>query len=71
MIATRMSVARTIVLIGLLLGAASGCVEMHPTRSGFLSDYSQLQHVGHHHRVLANPVDMEALAEIDSFSTLR
>lgn len=62
-----MSVGPKILLIAALTGAAQGCVEMHPTRSGFLSDYSELRQVGHHRHVLANPVDMDALAEMDSF----
>jgi hypothetical protein len=46
---------------------ASGCVQMHPTRSGFLSDYSGLVPVDKKDRVRIKPVDATALASIDSF----
>lgn len=50
-----------------ILGATSGCVQMHPTRSGFLTDYSHLVQVDKKDRVRANTVDAAALAQIDSF----
>jgi hypothetical protein len=40
---------------------------MHPTRSGFLSDYSQLEAIDRKQRIRIKPVDAEALASIDSF----
>lgn len=57
----------TSLLLAMLLGASCGCVQMHPTRSGFLSDYSQLVQVDRRDRIRANVVDAEALARIDSF----
>jgi hypothetical protein len=46
---------------------AGGCVQMHPTRSGFLTDYSQLESIDRKQRIRIKPVDAEALASIDSF----
>jgi hypothetical protein len=40
---------------------------MHPTRSGFLTDYSSLVPVDRKQRVRIKPVDATALASIDSF----
>lgn len=53
------------VLAGVL--ALSGCIRMHPTRSGFLSDYSQLQQVDRHDRQRVAAADMDALDAVDSF----
>ena len=49
------------------LGSASGCVQMYPTKSGFLSDYSQLTPVDKKDRVRIKPTDTAALATIDAF----
>ena len=57
----------TSLLLATMLGATCGCVRMHPTRSGFLTDYSQLVQVDKKDRIRANMVDAEALAQIDSF----
>jgi len=56
-----------ILLLLTLLCAAPGCIHMHPTRSGFLADYSQLEAVGKKERLQVKPVDAVALANIDSF----
>ena len=45
----------------------SGCVQMHPTQSGFLSDYSKLQRMSACDVSLIRPADFEGLATIDSF----
>jgi hypothetical protein len=47
--------------------AAAGCVQMHPTRSGFLDDYSQLVPIDKKERVRVKPVDPAALDNVDSF----
>lgn len=57
----------TSLLLAMMLGAASGCVQMYPTRSGFLTDYSQLVQVDKKDRIRTNVVDAVALAQIDSF----
>jgi hypothetical protein len=62
-----MSVSRKILLLLALAPMAIGCVEMSPTRSGFLTDYAGLREIKHHHRVRVKPVDPQELAEIDSF----
>ena len=49
------------------LGFVGGCIQMHPTRSGFLSDYSELAPIDKKNRVRIKPVDVTALAAIDSF----
>jgi hypothetical protein len=49
------------------LGTACGCVQMYPTRSGFLSDYSTLTPVDRKGHVRIKPADTAALATIDSF----
>lgn len=54
-------------LFATIAGAACGCVQMYPTRSGYLTDYSQLVQVDKKDRVRANTVDAAALARIDSF----
>jgi hypothetical protein len=54
-------------LLMMITGASCGCVQMYPTRSGFLTDYSQLVKVDKKDRVRANTVDPAALAQIDSF----
>ena len=56
----------SLLLVTSTLGA-SGCVQMHPTRSGFLTDYSDLAPVDKKDRVRVKPIDAAALAEIDSF----
>ncbi len=61
----RMRFGFTSLLLTTLI-ATSGCVQMHPTRSGFLTDYSQLVKDKKDH-VRANPIDPVALAQIDSF----
>ncbi|MBI3862037.1 MAG: DUF3313 family protein [Planctomycetia bacterium] len=40
---------------------------MHPTRSGFLTDYGELAPIDKRDRVRITPVDADALAGIDSF----
>lgn len=57
----------TSLLLTMLLGASCGCVQMYPTKSGFLTDYSQLVTVDKKDRVRASTVDPAALAQIDSF----
>src|SRR5258707_14492925 len=57
----------TSLLLATILGPTCGCVQMHPTRSGYLADYSQLVQVDKKGRIRANPVDTVALAQIDSF----
>lgn len=49
------------------LSCLGGCVRMHPTRTGFLTDYSALAPIDKKDRVRIKPVDTEALASIDSF----
>jgi hypothetical protein len=61
-----MSAGRLILLLA-LGPMAIGCVEMSPTRSGFLTDYSGLREIKHHRRVRVLPVNLQELAEIDSF----
>jgi hypothetical protein len=46
---------------------APGCINMHPTRSGFLGDYSQLEPLNKKDRVRVKPVEPGALDEVDSF----
>lgn len=55
-----------LIVVALLWGAA-GCVHMHPTTSGFLSDYSGLAQADKKDRVRTKPVEPQALAGIDSF----
>jgi hypothetical protein len=50
-----------------LLWVASGCVHMHPTTSGFLSDYSDLVASDKKDRVRTKTIEPQALAGIDSF----
>jgi hypothetical protein len=47
--------------------AVSGCVQMHPTRSGFLGDYSQLVALDRKERIRVKPVEPAALGDVDSF----
>jgi len=54
-------------LFTMILSGSCGCVQMYPTRSGFLTDYSQLVTVDQKDRVRAISVDPAALAQIDSF----
>lgn len=54
-------------LLAVVLSTASGCVQMHPTKSGFLSDYSELTPVDKKDRVRIKPIDTTALVAIDSF----
>ena len=49
-----------------LIVLTSGCVQMHPTQSGFLSDFSKLQRMSACEVSLIRPVDFEGLATIDS-----
>src|SRR5262245_27168016 len=51
----------------LLVCTAPGCIHMHPTRSGFLADYSQLEPVDKKARLQVKAVDAAALANVDSF----
>src|SRR5260221_4098479 len=44
-----------------------GCINMHPTRSGFLGDYSQLEPINKKDRVRVKPVEPGALDAVDSF----
>jgi hypothetical protein len=53
--------------LAIILGATCGCVQMYPTRSGFLSDYSQLVQVDKKDRIRASMVDAVALSRVDSF----
>jgi hypothetical protein len=62
-----MSGGRSVVLILTLLFLAPGCINMHPTRSGFLTDYSALQPIDKKDRVRVKPVACRSLDEIDSF----
>ncbi len=57
----------TSLLLMTILGACCGCVQMYPTRSGFLTDYSHLVKIDKKDRIRANSVDPAALAQIDSF----
>jgi hypothetical protein len=54
-------------LVLILAGTAPGCIHMHPTRSGFLADYSQLEPISKKDRLQVKPVDPCALANVDSF----
>jgi hypothetical protein len=47
--------------------SAAGCIQMHPTRSGFLADYSQLVPIDKKERLRVKPVDPAALENVDSF----
>src|SRR5579871_2926973 len=58
---------RQLLPILILLCAASGCIHMHPTRSGFLADYSQLEPVDKRAHLQVKPVDPCALIDVDSF----
>jgi hypothetical protein len=40
---------------------------MHPTRSGFLGDYSQLVTIDRKERIRVRPVEPAALSDVDSF----
>ncbi len=62
-----MSGGRNILLIVALLGVAPGCINMHPTRSGFLTDYSALETIDRKDRVRVKAVDSQALDAVDSF----
>ncbi|MSR58341.1 MAG: DUF3313 family protein [Planctomycetaceae bacterium] len=62
-----MSGSRNVLLGLLLLSITPGCIHMHPTRSGFLSDYSGMQPLGKRDKRLVQPVAPGALAEVDSF----
>jgi hypothetical protein len=55
-----------LIVVALLWGAV-GCVHMHPTTSGFLSDYSGLAQSDKKDRVRTMTVEPQALAGIDSF----
>ena len=44
-----------------------GCVRLHPTRCGYLSDYSQLNAIGNGKDLLLKTPDVESFAGIDSF----
>jgi Protein of unknown function (DUF3313) len=54
-------------IVFVVLWAASGCVHMHPTTSGFLSDYSDLVPADKKDRVRTKSIQPHALADIDSF----
>lgn len=54
-------------LVLTLVCTAPGCIHMHPTQSGFLADYSQLEPVGKKDRLLVKAVDSAALQNVDSF----
>lgn len=54
-------------LLSLLVAMPSGCVQMHPTRAGFLGDYSELQATNKRGSVRVKPVDAAALENVDSF----
>jgi hypothetical protein len=56
-----------VLLLLLLACLAPGCINMHPTRSGFLGDYSQLEPINKKDRVRVKPVEAEALDSVDSF----
>ena len=56
-----------IVLLAALVWVASGCINMHPTRSGFLADYSALEPIDKRGRVRAKCVASGALDQVDSF----
>ena len=56
-----------VLLISALTVILAGCVDMHPTRSGFLTDYDQLQPLGKRDRIRLMPVDPAALENVDSF----
>ncbi len=62
-----MNVGPQLILMLALTGLASGCINMHPTRSGFLGDYSQLEPINKKDRVRVKPVDPRALDTVDSF----
>jgi uncharacterized protein DUF3313 len=56
-----------ILLLAVLVCVAPGCINMHPTRSGFLADYSALEPIDRRNRVRVKPVDPGALDQVDSF----
>jgi hypothetical protein len=62
-----MSGGRNILLIVALLCVAPGCINMHPTRSGFLTDYSALEPIDKRDRVRVKPVVCQSLDAVDSF----
>jgi len=62
-----MSGGPRVLLISALTVLLAGCVDMHPTRSGFLTDYGQLEPLGRFDRIRFMQVDPAALAEVDSF----
>ena len=65
--ASRMNRGHQILLLAALVWFASGCINMHPTRSGFLADYSTLETIDKRGRVRAKSVDSGALDQVDSF----
>ncbi|MGE5191916.1 MAG: DUF3313 family protein [Deltaproteobacteria bacterium] len=56
-----------LLLLAALVSLAPGCINMHPTRSGFLADYSTLEPIDRRGRVRVKPVDPGALDQVDSF----
>jgi hypothetical protein len=54
------------VFVSTSLAFVSGCVQMHPTRTGFLSSYDQLR-ANKRDRIRLKPVYSQELATIDSF----
>ena len=62
-----MSGGRNALLVLALLCLAPGCINMHPTRSGFLTDYSALEPIDKRDRVRVKPVACQSLDFVDSF----
>jgi hypothetical protein len=62
-----MSGGRNALLVLALLCLAPGCINMHPTRSGFLTDYSALEPIDKRDRVRVKQVACQSLDAVDSF----
>jgi hypothetical protein len=62
-----MKSGRQILLLAMLVCSAPGCINMHPTRSGFLADYSELEPIDRRNHVRVRPVAPGTLDQVDSF----
>ena len=62
-----MKSGQQILLLAVLVCLAPGCINMHPTRSGFLADYTELEPIDRRNRVRVKSVEAGALDQVDSF----
>jgi hypothetical protein len=58
---------RKVFLLLALVCLTPGCINMHPTRSGFLADYSALEPIDKRGRVRVKPVDPIVVDGVTSF----